>query len=489
MIAMTDFQQIVQLRNEGNTQEEIANRLGISRRSVIRYLKDGKIPVYKRDTTANKPDPMKGFYDLAKQKLESAPVILLNDLFIYLSQHGYQGSERTLRRKTLALRNAMTKKEVYFQRKLIPGQVMEGDFTELYVSIENTRRKVYLWVTTLPYSNTLFATPYYHCTFECFANGSVDAFNEFNGIAKTYRLDNMSPAVSKILSGKDRIVTSRYKQLQDHYGFEQDFCNPAKGNEKGNVESNNRHLKCKIASRIASNKLEFSSLEAFKTFVWDLCREHNNLTQVDSKLQEEPLKVLPDNPFQCFRTEVVTINKYALFTLNKTGHMYSVPSQYIGLRLELRLYPNHLTLLHEGAVIAEHTRIYGPKGRISILPEHVIKGLAKKPGAMKDWKYRHVLFDRPSWLMFYNQVITNGGRDKDYLNCLKLITTHGRELVTLAMELAVENDEQLSAKTLEKIITNEMDNVHEIKPLNPSLHHYDQLLQGGNYGKQFTSES
>ena len=57
MISMTDFKQIIQLRNKGKSQQEIANSLGISRRSVIRYLKNGKIPQYSRRTKSNRIDP------------------------------------------------------------------------------------------------------------------------------------------------------------------------------------------------------------------------------------------------------------------------------------------------------------------------------------------------------------------------------------------------------------------------------------------------
>lgn len=489
MISMTDYQRIVQLRNSGKTQEEIARELGISRRSVIRYLKDGKIPSYSRRTKSNRPDPMEGFYEIVEEKLANDSTILLNDLYAYLCEKGYQGSERTLRRKTRELREKNKAKEVYFQRAVIPGEVMEGDFTEVHVVIGNVKRKVYLWATSLTHSNTFFATPYYHCTFECFADGSVRAFNEFNGTAKRYRLDNMSPAVSKILSGRDRVVTSRYKQLQDHYRFEQDFCNPARGNEKGNIESNVRHIKRRVLSRISLNQIEFRSLEAFKEFVWAFCREHNRQQLTQTKFNQEPLRPLPAQPFRSFRTEVVTINKYSLFNLNPTGHLYSVPSKFIGMSLELRVYPDQLEVMDQGKIIASHARIYGPKGLVSIMPEHVIGGLLKKPGAMKDWKYRQVLFSRPIWLAFYNDLIAKGGCDKDYLQCLKLITTHGRDLVTLAMEIALENKEKPTAIDLKRLITNEMDNVCEIKPLKPSLHHFDELLHGDRNGKQFTSKS
>ena len=361
---MSDYKQIIQLRNKGKTQEEIALLTGISRRSVIRYLKDGKIPSYSRVTKSNRQDPMADFLTLVKEKLELSPKMPLTELYEYICIKGYEGSERTLRRKTKDLRMSLKNKEVFFQREVLPGEVMEGDFTEFYINIAGVKRKIYLWVTSLPFSNSYFATPYYHCSFEAFADGSVMAFNEFAGIAKKYRLDNMSPAVSKILSGKDRIVTQRFSQFQSHYKFEQDFCNPAKGNEKGNVESNNKSIKAKINARISLYNLSFSSLESFQEFVWQVCREHNNKVLVLNKFTQESLQSLPQTTFKCFRTVVVSINKYSLFNLELTGHMYSVPSRMIGLSLEARIYPNKVEVIHDGEVICKHHRVYGPKGLV-----------------------------------------------------------------------------------------------------------------------------
>ena len=116
-----------------------------------------------------------------KEKLELNHKLPLNELFEYISTKGYQGSERTLRRKTRELRAYLKGKEVYFQREVRPGEIMEGDFTEFYIPIGGVKRKVYLWVTSLPFSNSYSVTPFYHCSFEAFAEGSVESFKLFNG--------------------------------------------------------------------------------------------------------------------------------------------------------------------------------------------------------------------------------------------------------------------------------------------------------------------
>jgi len=490
MISMTDFQQIIILRNEGKTQSEIASKLNISRRSVIRYLKAGKIPAYTRENLVTRPDPLLNHFQMAEEKIYQFPRMPLNELYEFLVSNGYEGSVRTLRRKTVSLRRKLKNKEVFFQRQVNPGEVMEGDFTEFQVAIGGLKKKIYIWINSLPYSNAYFATPYYNCTFECFADGTVRSFNEFKGVPKQYRLDNLSPAVGQILSGKNRLVTQRFAELQKHYNFKQDFCNPGKGNEKGNVEANNKHFKEKLRAKIALENVSFTNLEAFRDFVWKLCREHNESKVIQKKYLEENLNTLPETPFKSFKTEVVKINKYSLFSLGTSGHMYSVPSLYIGLSLEVRVYPHDIEVVELDKVIATHKRIYGPKGLVSIKVEHIITGLLRKPGAFKDWKHRDVLFERPAWKRFYFKIIESGKSDKDFLKCLNLLTEFDRENVTLAMELSMENEMELSSSTLKKLITNEFKNVLSIGCLPVNLEQYDCFYKGEkNYGSENSGQS
>ncbi len=48
----------------------------------------------------------------------------------------------------------------------------------------------------------------------------------------------MKTAVDKIGTGKGRQVNARFAAMASHYSFETDFCNPASGWEKGQVEKN-----------------------------------------------------------------------------------------------------------------------------------------------------------------------------------------------------------------------------------------------------------
>lgn len=51
------------------------------------------------------------------------------------------------------------------------------------------------------------------------------------------RYDNLTSAVKKILRGQRREESERFIGFRSHWRFESEFCNPARGNEKGGVES------------------------------------------------------------------------------------------------------------------------------------------------------------------------------------------------------------------------------------------------------------
>ena len=62
------------------------------------------------------------------------------------------------------------------------------------------------------------------------------AFGYFGGVFRTLRYDNMRSLVKKILRGRQRIETDRIIAFRSHWGYQSEYCNPAKGNEKGGVE-------------------------------------------------------------------------------------------------------------------------------------------------------------------------------------------------------------------------------------------------------------
>jgi hypothetical protein len=62
------------------------------------------------------------------------------------------------------------------------------------------------------------------------------AFHHFGGTFHLLRYDNLKSAVQRILRGSQREETARFIAFRSHWGYEAEFCNRARGNEKGGVE-------------------------------------------------------------------------------------------------------------------------------------------------------------------------------------------------------------------------------------------------------------
>lgn len=74
----------------------------------------------------------------------------------------------------------------------------------------------------------------------------------FQGIPERGIYDNMKTAVDAVKKGKERVVNCRFLTIVSHYLFEADFCNPATGWEKGQIEKDVRDTRSIIWQRTPS---------------------------------------------------------------------------------------------------------------------------------------------------------------------------------------------------------------------------------------------
>ena len=67
----------------------------------------------------------------------------------------------------------------------------------------------------------------------------MTAFEVTGGVPfRQIRYDNLSPAVAKVLAGRNRTETARWLSFRAHYGFEAFYCQPGTegAHEKGGIE-------------------------------------------------------------------------------------------------------------------------------------------------------------------------------------------------------------------------------------------------------------
>ncbi|GLS85170.1 hypothetical protein GCM10010873_01430 [Cypionkella aquatica] len=106
-------------------------------------------------------------------------------------------------------------------------------------------------------------------TQEMLFNAHVHGFRVFGGVPGRGIYDNMRTAVDRVGRGKERQVNARFPAMASHYVFEPEFCNPAAGWEKGQVEKNVQDSRYRLWQPMP----EFPDLPALNAWLERRCME------------------------------------------------------------------------------------------------------------------------------------------------------------------------------------------------------------------------
>lgn len=374
------------VRRQGVSVRSAAKQLGLSRVTVRRYLRDDVAPGIRREATRRKPQH-EAISKRVEEILLDAPkwtggkqrltgvrlhqmlategvVVGLTTLYSYLKER---------RRKA---------QEVFVPLTYAPGDLCEIDFFEVLVDLAGSRRKVWMFLMRLMFSGRDFAWLYDRQDQVSFLDGHVRAFEHFGGVPARGILDNLKPAVARMLAGSDRKLTSRYEALCGHYSFEPCFARPATGHDKGGVESRGRAIRWSHLVPIPQG----DTLESMsRVLLGELdARMHrptrNEEGTIATKFEKERAHLLP-LPAHAFDPAVVrltTAGPRAVVT--DGGAYYSVWSTWVGVPVKVFSRPFEVEIVGpDGSV--RHPRVrFGSK---SIDYRHYVRELAKKPQAIR----------------------------------------------------------------------------------------------------------
>jgi transposase len=267
-----------------------------------------------------------------------------------------------------------------------PGEEAEVDFGEFGVVVAGVGVRLWLFVMRLSWSGRGFATAFSHQAQEAFFEGHVRAFAHFGGVpAGRIRYDNLKPAVTRILLGRDRVENERFVALRSHYGFDSFFCEPGVegAHEKGGVEGEvGRFRRAHLVPvpRVAC-LAELNQLLAAKLAADDARRIAHRAQTVGEAftLERARLHPLPAEPFDPARLLSAKVDAKARVCVLQSW--YSVPVRLAGRRVVVRLGAQELEVLDGGRVVAVHQRSLH-KHTQDLLLDHYLEVLARKPGAL-----------------------------------------------------------------------------------------------------------
>lgn len=442
-----------EVNQKGETYASVGRRMDVDPRTVSKYANQDEFN-RKEKQKRKSPimDPVKPILDKwikedlkKKKKYHRTAKRMFEQLKKF---HSFKGSYRTVRDYVSRRKKELTATTVDAALPLeaIPGTA-QVDFGTAPFKYQSEVIDLPYLVMSFPYSNTFYFQVFPSENTECLLEGLQRMFHHMGGVPKTIRFDNLSPAVKKIHSKGERDLTDTFERFVLHYGFNYEFCNPGKGNEKGHVEAMVKYVRNNFL--LPENTI--LDLDQFNKTLWkqaeeDRARLHYEKNILQSKLYEgdrENWLMLPEKEFHCVRYQDVRADKHGMVTVDKK--QYSTSPRFAKQQVRVCITYNTVIVLNDrNEVVVKHSRLYGIK-RKSMIWQPYLDLLSKRPRAIK-------------YSSIYNQFPTIWS---DYLNdCTE---EEQKNVLRLLGELLKNDDFSLLNEVLQKASVNGHPSVDQIK--------------------------
>lgn len=487
MLSMYHFEKVRNLIAAGHNDSEIARTLKIHRTTVARYRSSNSPPVYTTRSRPTKADPSASFTSQMGKWIKDYPGMSAWSIHQALAEQGYVGSLRTIERRIQDLKASQVK-ERFYEQSYSPGEQSQFDFKEsIEIPFVSGPKICHLLIATLPHSDVFFAKAFPNKTYQAFAEGFHSFFERIGGVTENFRFDNLSPVVKKVLKGSERIYTSAFLRAKAHYGFGLLPCSPGKGNEKGDCERDIRTFARRIMERINLKGLCFKDFEDFNIWLGEFAE--SQLSPSSRERFSEEIKFLKplarrDEHVLC-HVHLSEANKYG--TVRVAKRIFSVPDFAIlrQVKVVISAYDVKIYLTSPRPdLIATHPLIL--ENQSSILLEHSLHSLLRKPHAMVRWAHREILFPSPIFKKYYKylQRRLGYGAESEYLKSLNLIQNYPLEELTAGIGLLLEAKSKNPFDDLKTLIALPDGSLAEHSswltqcqpPINVELSFYDSLI-------------
>ena len=409
MISMYTKQEIIlKSHREGKSQRTISQELGISRKTVRKYLAGFEAglrgdpsetvlgdhlalaPRYdasKRSRTKLTPEAMEKIDSLLgenqKKRQEGLRKQLLKNRDIHerLQAQGIDVGYTTVCNYISAQNGKGRTREAFIRQEYGPGSVCEFDWGEIQLEIDGASGRYYLAVFTSAHSNYRFALVFNRQDTLAFLEAHTAFFSHTGAVYHEMVYDNMRVAVARF-TGKGKEPTVALLQLRGHYGFTHRFTNIRRGNEKGHVE---RSVEV-VRRKSFGTRHRFGSLgEARDWLAASLERTNGTRQQLTGRtaselfaLEREAMPVAPVG-MECAELVQLRADKYA--TVSYKTNRYSVPDHLVGAFVTVKVKTDSLQMFEGPGRVAVHARSYG-KHRWTIKIDHYLETFKRKPGAL-----------------------------------------------------------------------------------------------------------
>ena len=431
---------------------EIERRTGLSRNTIRKYLRAATVePQFKVPKRPSKLDPfaekLSGWLriEAGKSRKQKRTAKQMHADLVALGYDGSYARVATYVRSWKAdrQRDAQTSGRGTFVPLVFEaGDAFQFDWSEDWAVLGGERVKLQAAHTKLSHSKAFIVRAYPLQTHEMLFDALTQAFRVLGGVPQRGIFDNMKTAVDRIGVGKARQVNARFAAMASHYLFEPEFCNPASGWEKGQVEKNVQDARRRLWQRLPS----FPDIHALNAWLEDQCIaqwgeiQHGGLpgTVADVHAAELDSLMPLGRPFDGFVEHTKRVSPICLVHFER--NRYSVPASFANRPVSVRIYPERIVVAAEGQILCEHTRIIDrshPTGGRTIYDwRHYLAVIQRKPGALRNGA---PFAEMPeAFKQLQSQLLRRTGGDREMAEILALVLQHDEQAVLCAVELALE---------------------------------------------------
>jgi transposase len=432
--------------SKGESIHSVAKKYRMSRNTVRKIFRTGQTEfVYsKRESRRTAIGPFIERLDEILDQEMALPVKgrrTAKKVFEQLQREGYEGGYDAVRRHVKDWKEGhRLGKNAFVPLVFGKAEAFQFDWSEETVELGGRPQKVCVAQVRLCYSRMRFCMAFPRQELSMVMEAHIRAHEFFGGLCERGIYDNPKTIVREIGKGKEREYNRRFLQMASHYLFEPCACTPSAGWEKGQVENQvgtNRRS-------VFVPRLKFESFEELNAHLREQMiiearngrhPEFSDKSVFEAYEEEKPYLIRQAADFGGYVTEERRAGVQCLVRFQ--SNQYSVPCEYAGRAVSVRIYAGRVELAYEGSVVCEHKRCF-EKGRYILNPLHYLSLLERKPGALRNGR-PFLEWSLPESIRYVWECLRKyPDWDRQMSGILSSIPIYGLEAVEVACETALE---------------------------------------------------
>ena len=356
MITLEGFMDIITLHRQGFSHRKIAEKLGIHRNTVKKYIESKGLPTYTKSNRQNSIlDPYRQLIDdyLAEDDYQATWI------FDRLQKSGYQGSYKTVQGYVRSVKDRRGRL-AYSRFETEPGLQAQVDWGDFQITMPNgSTCTKYLFLLVLGFSRAMYLEFVDRCTLETFLDCHQRAFKYLQGVPAEILYDNMKHVVIKG-GGKTATFNTEFLHFAHHWVFTPKACPPYSPWVKGKVERPMDYIRERFWRGYQYTTMDRLNRDARDWLEIANHRRHNTHGQLINERWQQEIPLLGPLPATDYDTSLKVVRKvYKDCQISYNTNRYVVPYQVVGRKVLLKIKHDMIRIYDDQKLLASYPEAQG----------------------------------------------------------------------------------------------------------------------------------